>query len=418
VNRVSRLQFLRNLFGAYLFALLALACSLAQSAPPERQFEASQAQVEKMLHAMQAELAGRLPTLEGFVVPGDHPLEKYQHGYYQYVVSVKGISTSQASVQVQAKITAWYADENSSKSGYRVLVSNGRLESDLLDRLEEQLHPQAAAPASGQTSTQQATNARPQATDSPKPKAGENIAVLNSQVGSRLPTRDESTAMANEQNDQHLQGLLREEKSLEEILQNQARPNNLVAVKTSQTPVYARPLESSQVLFFADAEDEFQEVEESGLWVHVQISGISRGWIRRSQVELPSELGPVAGTEGNNGEKVLFHQTREETSLFPGSWEALRGKQVKIVWVQPSGMGKADQDSRLSFAKKVFRKEYSGLTKVVPSVAGVVVVFDSQDGGMAAATVATLQQWQAGHLTDEAFWKRCWLDPADAFKER
>ncbi|PYX86394.1 MAG: hypothetical protein DMG68_15475, partial [Acidobacteria bacterium] len=69
-------------------------------------------------------------------------------------------------------------------------------------------------------------------------------------------------------------------------------------------------------------------------------------------------------------------------------------------------------------ARRIFRKEYPEVAKTVPSVAGVVVVFDSQDGGMAAATLATLQQWHAGHLTDDAFWKRCWLDPEDAFKER
>ncbi|HYL17009.1 MAG TPA: hypothetical protein VEV41_28515, partial [Terriglobales bacterium] len=64
----------------------------------------------------------------------------------------------------------------------------------------------------------------------------------------------------------------------------------------------------------------------------------------------------------------------------------------------------------------VFRKAYPELSQATPDVAGVVIVFDSEDGGMAAVTAATLQQWQAGHLTDDAFWKRCWLDPADAFK--
>lgn len=398
-----------------LFAVLASLCGFAQNAPAERRIAVSKAEVEKTLRSMQGEMAGRLPILEGFVAPADHPLEKYQRGYYQYVVSVKEINANHSDVRVEAKITAWYAGENASKSGYRVLVSNGRLESDLLDRLEEQLHPQAKAsdsPANSQANSRSETN------DSAPPRHPEINPPLNSQLGARLPTRAESAAIASEQNDQHTQGLLREEKSLEEILQNQARPNNLVAVKKSQTPVYARPLETSKVLFLADAEDEFQEVEQSGLWVHVQISGISRGWIRRSQVELPSEIANNSSAEEKSGEKVLFRQTREETSVFPGNWEPLQGKQVKIVWVQPSGLEKADQESRLSFAKQIFRKQYPELTKTVPSVAGVVVVFDSQDGGMAAATVATLQQWQAGHLTDEAFWKRCWLDPADAFRER
>jgi hypothetical protein len=30
--------------------------------------------------------------------------------------------------------------------------------------------------------------------------------------------------------------------------------------------------------------------------------------------------------------------------------------------------------------------------------------------------LANLQQWRAGHLSDEAFSKRCWRDPAEAFQ--
>jgi hypothetical protein len=48
----------------------------------------------------------------------------------------------------------------------------------------------------------------------------------------------------------------------------------------------------------------------------------------------------------------------------------------------------------------------------------VVVIFDSEDGGMAATTLTTLQQWRAGHLPDEAFWRRCWRDPVEAFKSQ
>lgn len=418
MNRGMFKAIFRYTVGACFLSAIAWLGGLAQSAPPERRFEVSKAQVEKTLRAMQAEMAGRLPILEGFVVPADHPLEKYQRGYYQYVVSVKEIGANQSQVRVEAKITAWYSGESASKSGYRALVSNGRLESDFFDRLEEQLHPGAEASRSGAGTSKPQTSSMQAANESAAAKEAGSIPALQSQLSTRLPSRAESTAIANQQNDQHTQALLREEKSLEEILQSQARPGNLVAVKKSQTPVYSRPLDTSKVLFLADAEDEFQEVEESGLWVHVQISGISRGWIRRSQLELPSEIGNSSSVNESNSEKDLFHQTREETSVFPGNWEPLRGKQVKIVWVQPSGMAKTDQDSRLNFAKRVFRKQYPELTKVVPSVAGVVVVFDSQDGGMAAATLATLQQWHAGHLTDDAFWKRCWLDPAGAFNER
>ncbi len=102
--------------------------------------------------------------------------------------------------------------------------------------------------------------------------------------------------------------------------------------------------------------------------------------------------------------------------MFPGNWPVLRGKTVEIIWVQPSDESSAEQD-RLSFAKTAFRKTYSALARKGNDVAGVVIVFDSEDGGMAAATVATLQQWSAGHLSDSAFWKQVWLDPADSFKK-
>jgi hypothetical protein len=102
--------------------------------------------------------------------------------------------------------------------------------------------------------------------------------------------------------------------------------------------------------------------------------------------------------------------------VFPGNWEPLNGKQVKIIWVQPAGGASSNEETKLLFAKSVFRREYPELTRSEPPLAGVVIVFDSQDGGMAAATFASLQQWSAHHLSDRAFWQRCWFDPADAFK--
>ena len=400
--------------GPCFFLVIGLCLSVAQTAPTERTFDFSKAEVEKALREIQADAGGRLPMLEGFVTQNGS-LEKYQRGYYQYVLLVKPISANRVSLQATAKITAWYAGDNASKSGYRALVSNGRLESDLLDRLDEQLHSQAAK-SSPQNAPQQVQPSAGTRAIQAETKANSSEALLKSQTSPALPTREESAAIAAEHNDKHLQGLMREKASLEEILRSQTRPDNLVAVKSNRTPVYARPSETSQVLFLADAEDEFQMVEEAGSWVHFQISGIARGWIQRSLLELPTDSRATASASDVRLETELFRQTREETSMFPGNWEALRGKQVKIVWVQPSG--KADQDSRLNFARRIFRKEYPEVAKTVPSVAGVVVVFDSQDGGMAAATLATLQQWHAGHLTDDAFWKRCWLDPEDAFKER
>src|SRR5205085_4936044 len=90
------------------------------------------------------------------------------------------------------------------------------------------------------------------------------------------------------------QQLTEQASNLEEILRNQARPGDLAAVRKTGTPVFAKPMEPSDVLFKADAEDEFKVLDESGGWVHVQVSGISRGWIRRSELEMPGESAAVA----------------------------------------------------------------------------------------------------------------------------
>jgi hypothetical protein len=34
---------------------------------------------------------------------------------------------------------------------------------------------------------------------------------------------------------------------------------------------------------------------------------------------------------------------------------------------------------------------------------------------MVAATVPALRQWTAGTLSDEAFWRRCFVDPPEVF---
>jgi hypothetical protein len=108
--------------------------------------------------------------------------------------------------------------------------------------------------------------------------------------------------------------------------------------------------------------------------------------------------------------------TKEEVGPFPGKWEPLDGKQVKIIWVQPREKDQFGSEPKWGAAKSMFRSADAGASGDANQIAGVVVVFDSADGGMAATTLANLQQWRAGHLSDDAFWKRCWRDPAEAFQ--
>jgi hypothetical protein len=219
--------------------------------------------------------------------------------------------------------------------------------------------------------------------------------------------------------DRHIRQLTEEEQSLQEVLRNQAHPDNLAAVKAPRTPVLSRPLGSSSVLFLADAEDEFQVLGIQGDWVHVQISGLSRGWIRAAQLDLPGTL-PSDPTSGPRVESKRdpFRQTREETSLFPGDWDPLRRKQVRIIWVQPNGSSDPATAGRnkMNMAKSLFRKTYPEIAQSSAAIDGVVIVLDSADGGMAAVTLSVLQRWNEGKLSDEAFWKQCWFDPPGAFE--
>ena len=52
-------------------------------------------------------------------------------------------------------------------------------------------------------------------------------------------------------------------------------------------------------------------------------------------------------------------------------------------------------EAKLAFAKSLFDREYSDLIRTSSSVAGVVVIFDSDDGGMIAATMPALGQWKS-----------------------
>jgi hypothetical protein len=49
-------------------------------------------------------------------------------------------------------------------------------------------------------------------------------------------------------------------------------------------------------------------------------------------------------------------------------------------------------------------------------VEGVVVIFDSADGGIAGATLASAQQFAKGVISEESFWKQNYLEPPETFQ--
>lgn len=392
-----------------------------QSNSVERTFPQSKSTVDKALKAMEASMAGHLPVLEGFAKPGEHPLDHYQRGYYQATAEVVPNPTGGSTVRIKAKVTAWYSDPSSSHSGYQLLPSNGRLESDLLDQLAEQL----AASASDKTVAGAAAALKipPEASQPEQPSAPEpaqKIPETNATIPSALkewaaspPAADKSTKSSSKP-DHSLKG---EADHLEEILKNTAHPKNLVAVKKSGTPVVPIPSLTAKPQFLASIHDEFELLDFNADWVHVRISGLQRGWIWRNSVEMPEGIPDTvsSGAPAHNTAGDLFHVVREETAPFPGDWEPLRGKNVKIISIQKldEGAKNVGPAERLEYAKFLLDKSYTEITEKKLDVQGIVVIFDSADGGMIAATRPVLEQWRAGALTDSALWHKCFFDPPE-----
>jgi len=395
----------------------------AQAVPYTRSFPEPKEEVQKALNELQANAGQKLPIVDGFVAATDQPLDHYERAFYQFTIELlPGTTSNDTIVRVSAKITAWYNDRDPSKSGYQVLPSSGRLELDLLDRLAEKLGDASASPM-----------LKPEA-PSPRidlsggsPLITPRLSASAPMVSAPPPTPggEDITALATERSaeEKHVHQLNAELRSLQEIQRNQAHPNNLVVVKKSGTPVLARGFEGSKLLINAAADDEFEFIDADGPWIHVQITGASRGYIRRTALDLPESIAalldsqpPASGME----RAAAFHIEREESGLFPGDWETLKGKSVKIYTVQPASDDPKETgaSAKLRFASSLVQKFAAESASAVPPVAGVAVIFDSADGGILGCSLASAQKLAAAMLSQDAFWKSCYIDPAEAFQSQ
>jgi hypothetical protein len=295
----------------------------AQNSPQQKLFSEPVPKIQAALKNLPGGTSGSLPVLDGFVVAGARKLDAYRRPYYRCSVSITSARSGGSLVAVTAKITAWNGDP--AHSGYEVLQSNGRLESDLLDRLRDRL----ASTSEGNTTIAAATSSRahaepthalsPPAPDIPAPMPQFPHASGISTPGSRS-TSDQDA------------GLEQEARGLEQLVKNQSHPTNLIAVRQDQTPVLQDPSSNAKVLFLASSEDEFEVLDLNPEWVHVRISGLSRGWLRRASVEMldgservadaqklataPEQSLPKSGSLSS----ALFSVSSEEEGSFPGDW--------------------------------------------------------------------------------------------------
>jgi hypothetical protein len=415
--RVIFLSFLRRIALACALIFTTAICVSAQAVPYARTFAKPKSEVEQALKELQAYAGQKLPIVDGFVGVPEQPLNRYERAFYQFSIELFPGASGGTVVQLSAKITAWYTDKDPAKSGYQILPSNGRLELDLLDRLGEKFGIKPEANSAG------SQNASGISTPAPKLNLGPGFNTPSS-TGPPVapPEGSEEVARlktAREAEEKRMRSLSAELQSLEEVKKNQAHPLNLVTVKKPATPVLAHAGDEDRVLFKAAVNDEFEFLDMNGEWVHVQISGASRGYIRRSALELPEGIAaqlhesPTAIAKPES-----FRVTREESTVFPGTWEALKGKTVKIYTVQPVSQNPKETDARakLNFAASLMKKFVEDPASGSASVAGVVVIFDSADGGIVGATLGSAQQFAQGAVSEEIFWKQSYLEPAETFQ--
>ena len=412
------------LFLLYVFSAWGAGQAAAQAVPYAREYPKSKEDVDKALRELGAFSGQKLPIVDGFVATGDRRLDRFERAFYQFSIDVLPGSAGGTVVRLTAKITAWYADPEPWKSGYQILPSNGRLELYFLDGLSEKfgekavasiLKSQVQAPAPKlDLSAGLPKSVLPSANNS-----GETPPASVPTTGVGTASNDElaSLRVKREGEEKRTSQLAEELRNLEEIQRGQAHPPNLVVIRKNGTPVLARPTENSPVLFAAAADDEFQFLDVKGEWVHVQISGASRGFVRRTSVELPEIVAERFNSP--NAPPEVFRIVREETSIFPGVWEPLRNRTVRIITVQPTSQVSRETgpNAKLAFSCSLLKDFPVKTVSTTPAVEGVIIIFDSADGGMLGSTLVDVQQFSSGALSADDFWKRCYMDPPEAFQQ-
>jgi len=397
-----------------VFPIAALLFSAAtvmwcQHTDVQRTFPVPAEKVKTAITRLPGGISGHLPLLEGFIKDNGIALDRYRRAFYQCSVTVDP-QGSTAVVRVIAKISAWNSDP--AHPGYEKLQSNGRIEADFLDRLQDVLAADAAVTPAKNEGVKLPSAAKKEAPEVAAPvqqlpsiralsKAPHDLEPANSPPGN--PAVQEQL------------------RSVQDLLQNQSHPSNLVAVKKDDTPVLQNPRTDATVLFLASAQDEFEILSASSDWVYVRISGLSRGWIRKSNLELmedsaaeiPSRANaagvPLPADHSTQVQSEVFSISTEMTGSFPGDWEPLKGKSVRIISVQPADAARAsDPEEKLRFTESIFSAHGTAQTSHAD---GLVVIFDSQDGGMVAATGPSIEAWKSGSISGTAFWKTCYFDP-------
>ena len=352
----------------------------AQDAPrtQERDFSYPSTVIETALRQLDAYTGSRLPSLDGFIKTERSQLPHYRRPYYEYKIELASAPSDHTLVKVKANVSAWYEDPDGHQSGYQTLESNGRLESDLLDRLADYL----ANNGSKIITDSQELARRIEGVRRQRAEAERRVAELEKQM----------------------QGL---------AAKSQSDPGEYVSAPKASIAILSAPQERAAVLVRTQAEDEFEVLEHRGPWLRVQLQDSQSGWVKSALMKSNAATPQASSSAKLQG----FNIIREVPSTFSGDWPRLKGKEALYIWARPEGSALNTAGSKLRFAESIFRERYREAShNSQNSVAGVVVIFLDQRGGVAAAALDDIAHWADGTLAQAAFLKKCSLDPPGAFE--
>jgi hypothetical protein len=120
-----------------------------RSGPGERTYARSENDLKKALQELGAFDDAALPLLEGFATLGTDRPTGYDRPYYRFRVAFDPAGPGSTIVRLEAVVTARFTDPAGSRIEYRAVPSNGRLETDMLDRLDGYVRLAAGTSASG-----------------------------------------------------------------------------------------------------------------------------------------------------------------------------------------------------------------------------------------------------------------------------
>lgn len=366
-----------------LVVILAIGILNAQQSeqlPQEREYPVAALAVKTALQQMGAYQGAKLPSLDGFIRLERAGAGPYERPYYEYKIELVTVSPEKTLVRVKAHVSAWYTDPQGTTSGYQAFESNGRLESDLLDRLADSLQKNGAPVVDPGALARQIEAVRKQ-----REEAERRIAALERHPVASAP-----------------------ESSSPEFL-----------TITKPQAILSAPEEHASVLLRAQPEDAFEVLERRGEWLRVALEGSQSGWIKvpataSASAELPPAAASLPPVQAPGESYTVI---REMASTFTGDWAPLNGKQALYVWARPDGSPlNVMAEKKLRFAETIFRQRFHNVDPSSPNpVAGVVVIFLDQAGGVAAASMDDIALWTHGSLSQSAFVRKCSLDPPSAF---